>query len=69
MSEAMVKPTPSMAGSDAKLSEVLQELGNNRSYTVIRSHGNSWRVHFDGDLVPSTVKFVNGKPVIIKDEK
>ena len=67
MSEAMVKPTPAMAGSSAMLAQVLTDLGNNRSYTVIRSHGNSWRVHFDGDLTPSTVKFVNGKPVIIKD--
>jgi hypothetical protein len=66
----MVAPKPFMiAGGVDKLAEVLQQLGNTRSYTLIRSHGNTWRVHFAGDYVLSTVKYVYGKPVIIKDEK
>lgn len=36
---------------------------------MIRFHGDTWRVHFEGDYVPSTVKMVAGKWVIIKDEK
>ena len=70
MSETMEKPRPStlfIAGSPDKLAEILKQLGNDRSYNMIRSHGNTWRVHFDGDLVLSTVKIVDGKPVIIKD--
>lgn len=67
--EAMVAPRPLQHAvlSEDKLAEILQHLGNDRAYTIIRLHNNSCRVHFDGDLVLSTVKFVNDKPVIIKD--
>jgi hypothetical protein len=65
----MEKPRPAQAGSADKLAQVLQLLGNDRPYTVIRSHGNTWRVLFSGDYGLSTVKIVDGKPVIIKDEK
>lgn len=50
------------------LSSVLQQLGNNRAYTIIRSHNNSWRVHFEGDYKPSTVALVNGKWTITLDK-
>ncbi len=71
--QAMVAPPPDkpgmIAGSAEKLAYLLQQLGNTRPYTFIRSHGNTWRVHFAGDYVASTVKYVDGKPVIILDEK
>jgi hypothetical protein len=54
--------------SDGKLAYVLDKLGNTRPYTMIRSHGNKWRVHFEGDKKASTVKMVNGQYVIIQDE-
>jgi hypothetical protein len=34
---------------------------------MIRSHGNTWRVHFEGDRKSCTVKQVNGKYQIIQD--
>jgi hypothetical protein len=63
---AMVAPRPSKP-AQLKLEELLQLAGNNRAYTVIGQHGNVWRVCFEGDYSPSTVKIENGKAVIIKD--
>ena len=67
---AMVAPVPSRPAKPVTLmlDEVLHLVGNTRAFTVIRQHNNTWRVHFEGDYVPSTVKMVNGKWVIIKDE-
>jgi hypothetical protein len=66
---AMVDEPPyrPIAGSAVKLAQILAELGNTRAYTMIRSHGNTWRVHFEGDLKISTVKQVDGKYQIIQD--
>ncbi len=66
---AMVAEPPErpMAGSLVKLAQILVELGNTRAYTLIRSHGNSWRVHFEGDRKASSVKMVDGKYKIIQD--
>ena len=72
---AMVAPKPAqpkdhtdLPGDAPSLATVLQQLGNTRAYTVIRSHGNSWRVHFEGDFKPSTVAVVKGKWAIILDK-
>lgn len=65
---AMVKPPPSKLPADAvpslDLAMVLQQLGNDRAYTVISSHGNSWKVHFEGDAWAKTIRVVKGKPEI-----
>jgi hypothetical protein len=70
MSETMEKPRPEhmIAGGTIKLAYILEQLGNTRPYTMIRSHGNKWRVHFEGDKKASTVKMVNGQYVIIQDD-
>jgi hypothetical protein len=70
MSETMEKPRPDqmIAGGAEKLAYVLGQLGNTRAYTMIRSHGNKWRVHFEGDKKASTVKMVNSQYVIIQDD-
>ena len=51
------------------LEEVLAMFKNDRSFTLIRSHGNSWKVLFEGDYFPSIISFVNGKPKIITSSK
>ena len=60
-------PDPPLAGSLERLRLILEELGNDRAYTLIRSHGNTYRVHFAGDKNLSTVKKVDNKFVIIPD--
>lgn len=70
------KPVPSLAkGASASgpksivLEDILHQAGNTRAYTVIRFHGDTWRVHFEGDLLPSTVKLVSGKWTIVQDKE
>jgi hypothetical protein len=73
--QAMVKPVPKkpefeqteMKGADLTLEYVLEQLGVDRPYTLLRRHGNSWRVHFYGDAAPCTVTWKGNKPVIVKD--
>jgi hypothetical protein len=71
---AMVAPVPVKPSALSNhpevnsLVEALQLMGNDRPYTLIRSHGNSWKVHFLGDTLPTVIKIVNGKPVISKEE-
>ena len=66
---AMVAPPPAKAKPvSLVLDEVLQLAGNTRAYTVLSFHRNSWRVHFEGDYFPSTVKMINGKWVIVQDQ-
>jgi hypothetical protein len=65
---AMVAPPPAKLET-LTLEEVLQLAGNTRAYTVICVHGNTWRVHFEGDYARSTVKIVSGKAVIIRDDQ
>ena len=63
---AMVAPRPAgPPNAELTLVQVLQLLGNDRSYTVISSHGHIWKVHFEGDLEPVTIRVVDGKPEII----
>jgi hypothetical protein len=70
---AMVQPKPAspeqtaMKGAEVTLEYVLELLGNNRPYTILRRHGNSWRIHFYGDPAPCTVKWQDRKPVITYD--
>jgi len=78
--KAMVKPAPdgpspakkqtyrqtAFAGSDPSLAVVLQQLGNDRAYTILKSEHLLWVVHFEGDTTPSIVKLVDGKWVITK---
>lgn len=70
---AMVQPKPAapeqtaMKGIDVSLEHVLEQLGNNRPYTILRRHGNSWRIHFYGDSAPVTVKWEYGKAAIVKE--
>ena len=54
--------------SPLQLEQILKLLGNDRSYTLIRSHPNTWKVHFAGDHTASVIKLVNGKPVITKED-
>ena len=64
---AMVAPRPAGppdAVSSLTLAQALQLLGNDRAYTLIRFHNNSWRVHFEGDLKPVTIRVVDSKPEI-----
>jgi hypothetical protein len=67
---AMVAPPPAKPElfTEERLANALTVLGNKRPYTFIRSHGNSWKVHFLGDTLPTVIKLVNGKPVISKEE-
>ena len=62
----MVPPVP-MPGTLERLRLILEELGNDRAFTLIRAHGNTYRVHFAGDKNLSTVKRVDNKFVIIQD--
>ncbi len=62
---AMVAPVPENPSD--KLALILLQLGINRAYTLIRAHGKTFRVHFEGDLYPSTVKQVEGQWMIIQD--
>ena len=67
---AMVAPRPAQPSDpDRQLAEILQMFGNDRSYTVMKYDTSSvtWMVLFEGDYVSSTVRFEDGKPVIIKD--
>ena len=79
--KAMVKPAPdgpsparkqtarqtAFAGSDSSLATVLQQLHNDRAYTILKTDHLLWVVHFEGDTNPSTVKFVNGKWELITE--
>lgn len=74
---AMVQPAPAKPApakpAPAKpkylvLEDILHQAGNTRAYTVIRFHGDTWRIHFEGDLRPSTVKLVSGKWTIVQDK-
>ncbi len=62
---AMVAEVPHRP--EARLAEILVQLGNTRAYTLIRAHGKTFRVHFEGDIRPSTIKQVDGQWVIIPD--
>lgn len=65
---AMVAPTPRAPGfsKERQLAEILDMFGNDRAYTLLRYHGNVFKVLFEGDSEPSIVKLEDGKPVIIK---
>ena len=65
---AMVAPPPAKPLPSFTLEEILKLAGNNRAYTVLASHGHIWKVHFEGDLVPSLVNMEKGKPTIVKIE-
>ena len=79
--KAMVKPAPvgpspankqtarqtAFAGSDPSLAAVLQQLGNDRSYTILKAEHNLWIFHFEGDTKSSTGMLVDGKWVIITE--
>jgi hypothetical protein len=65
---AMVAPVPSMPAAPLQLEDILKLLGNDRAYTVIISKPNSFKIHFEGDRTISTIKLVNGKPVITKED-
>ena len=68
---AMVAPVPSRPARNAplmQLEDILKLLGNDRSYTVIISNPHIWKIHFEGDRTMSTIKLVNGKPVITKED-
>ena len=69
---AMVAPRPkgpADAVPSLDLATVLQQLGNNRAYTVISPVGsNSWIVHFEGDIKSSMIMQVKGRWVIAQSE-
>ena len=67
--QAMVQPPPSKPKSvkPSDLASILQQLGNDRAYTIIHSDGKSWRLIFEGDYHLSTIKIVDGKWKIIPD--
>jgi D-alanyl-D-alanine carboxypeptidase len=65
---AMVAPPPAKPSKVLSLAEILKLLGNDRAYTVIISKPNSFKIHFEGDRTMSTIKLVNGKPVITKED-
>jgi len=70
---AMVAPVPSRpakvpadADPSLDLATVLQQLGNNRAYTVIARAVDHWIVHFEGDYKPSAVIKIDGKWKIVQ---
>jgi hypothetical protein len=56
--KAMVqaKPDPPL-GTTVQLAMLLQMIGNDRAYTVLDHEGNVWTLHFEGDSVPSVLRF------------
>jgi hypothetical protein len=65
---SMVAPVPAKPAAPLHLEDILKLLGNDRAYTVIITKPNSFKVHFEGDYKVSTIKLVNGKPVITKED-
>ena len=63
---AMVQPRPAQPANlvDLDLASVLQELGNNRAYTLLDANKDRWLVHFEGDIKPSMVMYLKDKWVI-----
>ena len=57
---AMVAPKP----KDPSLIDLLEMLGNDRPYTVISHHGNTWVIHFSGDDQPKKLIYDGVKPEI-----
>ena len=77
----MVKPAPdgpsparkqtvrqtAFADSDLSLAAVLQQLHNDRAYTILKAEHQLWVVHFEGDTKPSTVMLSDGKWKIVSE--
>jgi len=65
----LVAPRPAMppeAAPSLDLAVVLQQLGNDRAYTVIAQGADHWIVHFEGDYEPSAVIKIEGKWKIVQ---
>jgi hypothetical protein len=65
---AMVQPPPVGAygdapslGTTAQLAWLLQQMGNNRAYTVQSHAGNTWVIMFEGDYAPTVLTFEGEK--------
>ncbi len=58
-----VKPKPSKPKPSelADLDFVLQQLGNDRPYTLLATAVDYWIVHFLGDIGPTMITQVDGK--------
>ena len=63
---AMVAPKPETTAEE-RCAELLHQLGNERPFTLIRSHGHSFKVLFSGDYTPSILKQVDGQWVILSE--
>jgi hypothetical protein len=60
MTKAMVKPKPAIP----EISSVLELIGEDRAYTIIKQSGKTWIIHFEGDYEPTTITFEGEKPEI-----
>ncbi len=65
---ALVQPPPAKPkpSKPADLDAVLQQLGNDRPYTLVGTASDHWIVHFLGDDQISMIKAIDGKWAIIK---
>ena len=61
MAKKMVKPPPQIDDGPVDITQILKAIGEDRSYTVIKTNGKSWVLHFEGDDQPCVITKVQGK--------
>jgi hypothetical protein len=59
--KALVKPKP----ASPEMAAILELLGEDRAYTIIRKSDKVWIIHFEGDTGPTTITLEGEKPEII----